>query len=89
VRDTRQKGNKAELRSSACKPNEGTLADLGGNLTGVWDHREGTGLAQGASAPTFLTLNADGTGRLNRREPTRRCSRAPPCSTRAAAACRR
>jgi hypothetical protein len=65
-----QKGNKVKLRSTACKPNEVTVADLGGNLTGVWDHREGNGLAQGASVPTFLTLNADGTGRLNRREPT-------------------
>jgi hypothetical protein len=64
-----QKGKKVKLRSTACKPNEVTVADLGGDLTGIWDHREGGGLSNGALVPTFLTLNADGTARLNRRDP--------------------
>ena len=64
-----QKRKKIRLRTGACKSRETTVADFGTDVTGIWQHRNGNGLSSGSLAPTFLTLNADGTGQLNRRDP--------------------
>jgi len=65
-----QKGKKIKIRpAAACKRTETLVADLGVDLSGVWRYREGGALSEGTFVPTFLALNADGTGSLNRRQP--------------------
>jgi hypothetical protein len=63
-----RKGKKVKFRSSAtCKGPEILVADLGNDLSGIWKRREGNGLERNGVSPAFLVLNADGTGRINRR----------------------
>jgi hypothetical protein len=64
-----QRGRAVKLRTTPCKKKEQTVADLGTSLAGIWQQQSGNGLANGSLVPTFLTLNADGTGVLNRRDP--------------------
>jgi len=69
-----QKKNRIKARLDACKPKETQVASIADDVTGVWQHTgAGAGgpiLASGLGAePTFLTFNADGSGRANLAEP--------------------
>src|SRR5262245_53283243 len=73
-----QKGSKLKLRAGACKGKETTLTRLGDDLSGIWERRDGVALMDSQRfVPTFLTLNADGSGRLNRRQESTNLLRCP------------
>jgi hypothetical protein len=64
-----QKGGKLKLRPGACKGKETTLTRLGDDLSGIWERRDGNALIDSQRfVTTFLTLNPDGSGKINRRQ---------------------
>lgn len=69
-----QKKNRIKIRPTECKKNEVQISAIAGGVAGIWEHTSGgAGLSlledSTGSEPQFVTLDLDGTGRLNLFDP--------------------